>query len=190
MKLLVGLGNPGAKYDQTRHNAGFWFVDAVARRLGVSLREEKRFHGICASAIARGQKLMLLEPTTFMNASGRAVAAIAQYYSIEPEAILVAHDEIDLPPGTIRLKRGGGHAGHNGLRDIIPALSSREFARLRIGVGHPGSKEQVVGYVLARAAKTEQQAIEASIDRAAEALDWLLDGDLARAMNEINRSSS
>lgn len=184
--LLVGLGNPGARYEQTRHNAGFWFLDAAARRLGLHFRPEKRFHGLVAEGDTGGGRLRLLMPDTFMNHSGRAVSALAGFFKIPAERILVAHDEIDLPPGTVRLKTGGGHGGHNGLRDIISALGSPAFTRLRIGVGHPGQADDVIDYVLARPGKAEQADIDAAIDAACGVLPEILEGDLARAMQVLH----
>lgn len=184
--LLVGLGNPGARYAQTRHNAGFWFAEAAARRLNLHFRSEKRFQGRVAEGDWRGDKLRILAPKTYMNHSGRSVAALAGFFKVPVERILVAHDEIDLPPGSVRLKTGGGHGGHNGLRDIIDQMGSREFTRLRIGVGHPGLADDVVDYVLSRPGKAEQGDIEASIDAACEVLPEILDGDLARAMQTLH----
>lgn len=184
--LLVGLGNPGDRYAQTRHNAGFWFLEAAARRLKLDFRFEKRFYGRLAEGEWNGGKLRLLAPETYMNHSGRAVAAITSFFKIPAQRILVAYDEIDLPPGTVRLKVGGGHAGHNGLRDVGAALGSPGFARLRIGVGHPGLAAEVVDYVLKRPGKAEQAQIESSIDAACEALPTILDGDLSRAMQVLH----
>lgn len=184
--LLVGLGNPGARYAPTRHNAGFWFAEAAARRLHVQFRAEKRFQGLVADSDWKGDKLRLLMPQTFMNHSGRSVAALAGFFRIPVERILVAHDEIDLPPGSVRLKTGGGHGGHNGLRDIIAAAGSPEFTRVRIGVGHPGLADDVVDYVLNRPGKSEQADIETAIDAACDVLPDILDGDLARAMQALH----
>lgn len=184
--LLVGLGNPGARYAQTRHNAGFWFLDAAAHGLNLDFRFEKRFHGQVAEGEWNGGKLRLLAPGTYMNRSGQAVAALAGFFKIPVERILVAHDEIDLPPGSVRLKTGGGHGGHNGLRDIVARTGSPDFARLRIGVGHPGLSDDVVGYVLERPGKAEQADIEAAIASACEALPMILDGDLGRAMQALH----
>lgn len=184
--LLVGLGNPGTRYAQTRHNAGFWFAEAAARRLNLHFRSEKRFQGRVAEGEWRSDKLRILAPETYMNHSGRSVAALAGFFKIPVERILVAHDEIDLPPGSVRLKTGGGHGGHNGLRDIIGQMGSREFTRLRIGVGHPGLADDVVDYVLNRPGKAEQAEIEASIDDACDVLPEILDGDLARAMQTLH----
>lgn len=184
--LLVGLGNPGARYAQTRHNAGFWFAEAAARRLNLQFRSEKRYQGQVAEGEWRGGKLRLLQPDTYMNHSGRSVAALAGFFKVPAERILVAHDEIDLPPGSVRLKTGGGHGGHNGLRDIIAHLGSPAFTRLRLGVGHPGSADDVVGYVLDRPGKAEQADIEAAIDTACGVLPDILDGDLPRAMQTLH----
>lgn len=184
--LLVGLGNPGTRYAQTRHNAGFWFLDAAARKLNLHFRYEKRFRGHLAEREWKGEKLRLLEPDTYMNHSGQAVSALAGFFKVPAERILVAHDEIDLQPGDIRLKVGGGHGGHNGLRDVMAHLGSPEFVRLRIGVGHPGLADDVVDYVLNRAGKEEQDRIAASIDAACEVLPNILDGDLDRAMQALH----
>jgi peptidyl-tRNA hydrolase, PTH1 family len=184
--LVVGLGNPGARYEQTRHNAGFWFVEAAARRLNLQFRAEKRFHGRVAEGDWNGARLRLLEPETWMNHSGRSVSALAGFFKIPVERILVAHDEIDLPPGRVRLKTGGGHGGHNGLRDIVAHMGSPEFTRLRIGVGHPGLADDVVDYVLDRPGKAEQAEIESAIDAACEVLPEILDGDLAHAMRVLH----
>ena len=146
LKAIVGLGNPGPKYAETRHNAGFWFVDEVARKYSAVFRPEKKFHGEVAKISLEGKDIWLLKPGTFMNRSGLAVKSLLSFYRISADQLLVAHDEIDLPPGTAKLKTGGGHGGHNGLRDIINQLATNDFHRLRIGVGHPGSKDQVVGY--------------------------------------------
>lgn len=184
--LLVGLGNPGERYARTRHNAGFWLLDAAAPRLRLQFRREKRFQGLLAEGEWRGEKLRLLQPDTYMNHSGRSVSALAGFFKIPVERILVAHDEIDLPPGSVRLKTGGGHGGHNGLRDIVAQMGSPAFTRLRIGVGHPGLSDDVVEYVLNRPGKAEQADIESAIDAACEALPDILDGDLARAMQTLH----
>lgn len=186
LALIVGLGNPGDRYAQTRHNAGFWFVDELVRRHGGSFRVEKKFHGEVAKLVIDGRDCLLLKPDTFMNRSGQAVAALAGFYRLAPEAVLVAHDEIDLPPGDARLKLGGGHGGHNGLRDIIPQLGSREFWRLRLGVGHPGDKAQVVDYVLGRAGRDDQIEIDTSIERALDVLPQLMRGDWAKAQQDLH----
>ena len=152
LRLIVGLGNPGADYDKTRHNVGFWLLDSLARRYGGVFRREAKFHGEACQVSVDGHPLWLLKPQTFMNRSGASVIALARFYKLVPEAILVVHDELDLPPGAVRLKRGGGHGGHNGLRDIIQQLGSREFLRLRLGIGHPGDSRAVINYVLHPAA--------------------------------------
>lgn len=187
IQLIVGLGNPGAQYEQTRHNAGFWFVEAVARRHGGSLKSENKFHGEACKVFVDGKELWLLKPMTFMNKSGQAISALARFYKIEPENILVAHDELDLPPGAIRLKQGGGHGGHNGLRDTIAQLGgSRDFQRLRIGIGHPGHSSQVTGYVLGKAPADEQRLIEQAIDDALDILPLAVNGELQKAMNQLH----
>ncbi|WP_440996226.1 aminoacyl-tRNA hydrolase [Arhodomonas sp. SL1] len=189
IRAIVGLGNPGSRYERTRHNAGFWFVEALARAHHGSWREARRFHGLHARVTIDGRDVHLLKPTTYMNHSGRAVQALAGFYRLGAPELLLAHDEIDLPPGTVRLKRGGGHGGHNGLRDAVKALDSREFARLRIGVGHPGSAEAVVPYVLSQASRDEQTAMEAAIDEALAVMPWLLAGDWDRAFQRLHTAA-
>lgn len=187
LKAIIGLGNPGANYEATRHNAGAWIVEAVAREAGGELRPEKKFLGLHAKVILHGQEVHLLVPTTFMNRSGGAVAALSQFFRIAPDEILVAHDELDLPPGQARYKQGGGHGGHNGLRDIISALGNdNSFHRLRVGIGHPGDARQVTNYVLGRPGKAEHAAIEAAIDECLATLPQALSGDLAKAMNRLH----
>ena len=185
--LIVGLGNPGPEYAGTRHNAGEDFVRELARLSGATLKPDRRFHGDAGEAVFAGHRLRLLVPTTFMNRSGKAVAALASFYRIEPPQMLIAHDELDLPPGSARFKFDGGHGGHNGLRDIIPALGNRrDFHRLRIGIGHPGAAPRVSGYVLSRAPAADREAIAASVDEAIRALPLLLDGDLIKAMTRLH----
>lgn len=187
IRLIVGLGNPGSEYEGTRHNAGAFFVRALAERAGADLRDESRFSGETGRGVFAGHDLRLLIPTTFMNRSGRSVAAMATFFKVAPEEILVAHDELDIPPGEARFKQDGGHGGHNGLRDIIPALAgSRNFHRLRIGIGHPGSAAQVSGYVLRKPPAAERDAIDASIDAAIDALPLLLDGQPGKAMTQLH----
>ena len=186
IRLLVGLRNPTAKYEKTRHNAGFWFLDEVARSLGVVFREESRFQGAVARKDAGADALVLLKPSTYMNRSGSSVLAAAAYYKIGVDEILVAHDELDLAPGVVRLKKGGGHGGHNGLRDMVLHLKSPEFYRLRLGIGHPGDKSQVANYVLDAPSKMEAQDIGQAVDEAMRALPLILSGDYSRAMNELN----
>jgi PTH1 family peptidyl-tRNA hydrolase len=187
IQLIVGLGNPGAQYAGTRHNAGADFVAELARQAGAILKKDSKYHGEVAECLFSGHKLRLLVPDTFMNRSGKAVAALANFYKMTPEQMLIAHDELDIPPGSARFKFGGGHGGHNGLRDIIPALgNSRDFHRLRIGIGHPGSASQVSNYVLSKASPEDREAIAASIDEALRALPLLLDGDSTRAMTRLH----
>ncbi len=188
IKLFVGLGNPGPEYETTRHNAGFWWIDNVARALGVRLVPERGYHGLMARANVDGNTVWLLEPQTFMNLSGKSVAALARFYKIEPAEILVAHDEMDLPAGEAKLKQGGGHAGHNGLRDIHAQLGSPDYWRLRLGIGHPGNKADVVGWVLRRPPVDELIGVEQAIDRAVKALPALVAGDMTKATQLIHTS--
>ena len=191
IKLIAGLGNPGAEYRGTRHNAGADFVEQLARNAGVELRADSKFFGLAGQLTLAGHDLRLLIPTTFMNRSGKAVAAIAGFYKILPEEILIAHDELDLPAGSARFKRGGGHGGHNGLRDIIPALgNNRDFQRLRIGIGHPGHASKVTGYVLGAPGPADRQRIDQCIDEAIAALPLLLDGDEVKAMTRLHSFSA
>jgi PTH1 family peptidyl-tRNA hydrolase len=186
LKVIVGLGNPGAKYTKTRHNAGFWFVEEVAHKYAATFRQEKKFHGEVAKISLQGNDIWLLKPDTFMNRSGLAVKSLLSFYQITAEQLLVAHDEIDLPPGTTRLKTGGGHGGHNGLRDIISQLASNDFHRLRIGVGHPGSKDLVVDYVLHDASRDERALIDADIDKAVSVMPALAAGTFEQAMQILH----
>ncbi|HEX4871728.1 MAG TPA: aminoacyl-tRNA hydrolase [Nevskiaceae bacterium] len=183
---LIGLGNPGPDYARTRHNAGFWFVERVAAAAGASFRVESRFFGELARGRLAGQELLLLKPATFMNRSGQAVQALAQFYKLAPDQLLVAHDELDLPAGELRLKLGGGHGGHNGLRDIHKPLGEG-YRRLRIGIGHPGDKTLVLGYVLGRPSAEQEAAIHAGLDRAVSAVEtWLRQG-WDRAVQQLHR---
>jgi PTH1 family peptidyl-tRNA hydrolase len=191
IKLIVGLGNPGNEYRGTRHNAGADFVEELARQCGTTLQPESKFFGLSGRATLSGHDLRLLIPTTFMNRSGQSVAAIAGFFKIAPESILVAHDELDIPPGTARFKRGGGHGGHNGLRDIIPALgNNKDFHRLRIGIGHPGHASKVTGYVLGAPSQVDRTRIDACIDEAIAALPLALDGDTTKAMTRLHSFSA
>ena len=183
-KLVVGLGNPGAEYSETRHNAGFWFCERLARELGVSFSKEARFHGFAANA--RNDGVWLLMPQTFMNRSGQSVAALARFYRIEPAEILVVHDELDIPPGQLRLKFGGGLGGHNGLKDITAHLGTQDFWRLRIGIGHPGDRNEVVNFVLKRPGRAESDLIEESLDRALSAWPLMARGDWNAATQRLN----
>jgi PTH1 family peptidyl-tRNA hydrolase len=186
LKVIVGLGNPGSKYTETRHNAGFWFVEEVARKYGATFRQEKKFHGEVAKVNVQGRDIWLLKPGTFMNRSGLATNSLLSFYRISAEQLLVAHDEIDLPPGTAKLKTGGGHGGHNGLRDIISQLGTKDFHRLRIGVGHPGSKDQVVDYVLHNASRDDRILIDRDIDDAVSVIPELASGALEKAMQILH----
>ena len=186
IKLFVGLGNPGPEYEDTRHNAGFWWVDAVARELKTSLVMDKGYHGLVARTQAGGQTVWLLEPQTYMNVSGRSVAALARFFKILPEEILVAHDELDVVPGQVKLKFGGGHGGHNGLRDIHAQLGSADYWRLRIGIGHPGVKAEVANWVLKKPTSEHRKAIEDGIIRALQALPEILRGDMEKATMRVH----
>lgn len=187
IKLIVGLGNPGTEYRGTRHNAGADFVEQLARQCSTTLQPESKFFGMAGRGSLAGHDLRLLIPTTFMNLSGKAVAAMAAFYKYSPEEILIAHDELDIQPGTARFKQGGGHGGHNGLRDIVPALgNNKNFHRLRIGIGHPGHASKVSGYVLKGPSQIDRDRIDASIDEALAALPLLLDGDATKAMTRLH----
>ena len=185
IRLIVGLGNPGPEYDQTRHNAGFWFVERLAAREGAVFRKESRFLAEACRLRLEGRDLWLLKPQTFMNRSGQSVRQFIDYYHLLPEAVLVAHDELDLPPGTVRLKRGGGHGGHNGLRDLIRHIGA-DFWRLRLDIGHPGHKDQVVDFVLHRPGGEEQRSIDEAIDEALAVLPMIVRGDMQQAMNRLH----
>ena len=191
IKLIVGLGNPGNDYRGTRHNAGADFVEALARRGNAVLQEEPKFFGLTGRITLSGHDLRLLVPTTFMNLSGKSVAAMAGFYKVAPEEMLIAHDELDIAAGTARFKQGGGHGGHNGLRDIVPALGKNaNFHRLRIGIGHPGQASKVTGYVLGKPSEADRERIEASIEEAIDALPLLLDGDSTKAMTRLHSFSA
>jgi len=184
--LIVGLGNPGSKYEATRHNAGFWFVDYLVREAGTQLRLETKFHGEVGKVAIAGRDVWLLKPNTFMNRSGQAVRAIAQFYQIEIGDILVAHDELDVAAGALKVKQGGGHAGHNGLRDIIDQLGGNEFLRLRIGISRPETSGDVTNYVLGAPSKFDRDAIYAAIKHAALYTPQLIGGELAKAMQHLH----
>lgn len=185
LKLIVGLGNPGDRYARTRHNAGYWLVDELARRHGGSFRAESRHQGELARVRIGASDLWLLKPTTFMNDSGQSISSTASFYRIGVGEILVAHDELDLPPGTVRLKEGGGHGGHNGLRDTISVLGDA-FWRLRVGIGHPGSRDQVTDYVLTRAPADEDALLHAQVALAADILPVLLEQGAQQAMLQLH----
>ncbi len=185
LKLIVGLGNPGAEYARTRHNAGFWLVDEIARRHGGNFRMEGKHQGELARVRIGGDEIWLLKPMTYMNRSGGPVSSVLGFYKVPPAQMLVAHDEIDLPGGTVRLKEAGGHGGHNGLRDIIAAQGDG-FWRLRIGVGHPGTSREVVDFVLTRASADDQRAIDETITSGADAIEEMLRSGAPVAMNKLH----
>jgi PTH1 family peptidyl-tRNA hydrolase len=189
LQCVIGLGNPGPKYADTRHNAGFWFVDALARESGVILRAENKFSGEVGRISAAVGDCWLLKPMTYMNHSGRSVAALCNFYRIDPSRVLVVYDELDLAPGIMRLKTGGGHGGHNGMRDITSALGTKDFHRLRIGIGHPGHKDAVVGYVLSQPGKMEHEAIERGIDEALRQWPLIQAGEMQKAMNSLHAAT-
>ncbi|WP_343593532.1 aminoacyl-tRNA hydrolase [Paracidovorax wautersii] len=186
IKLFVGLGNPGPEYEATRHNAGFWWIDALARELKATLVPDRSYYGLVARVNVQGQSVWLLEPQTFMNVSGKSVAALARFFKIQPEEILVAHDELDIVPGQVKLKRGGSHAGHNGLRDIHAQLGSADYWRLRIGVGHPGVKAEVVNWVLKKPSPDHRNLIEDSIVHSLKAYPAMLAGDMDKATLQVH----
>jgi len=186
LRLIVGLGNPGADYVDTRHNAGFWLIDEIAADLGLSFRFEKRFNAEECKFKAHGRDVFLQKPQTFMNRSGQSVATLARYFKIMPEEILVIHDELDLSPGTNRIKQGGGHGGHNGLRDIINHLGSRDFFRIRVGIGHPGDSNQVVNYVLHKPSVADLTAIAAASRDTLAVMPQLIEGRIDKAMQALH----
>jgi len=185
-RLIVGLGNPGPDYAQTRHNAGAWLVEAMAARYQVTLSPETKFYGLTARIQQGAKDVRLLIPTTFMNNSGKAVAALANFYKIAPAEILVAYDELDLPPGTAKFKLGGGAGGHNGIKDMISCLGSPDFMRLRIGIGHPGHKSKVTGFVLGKAPQAEQKLLDDTVDEACRSIDILMDDGLTAAQQRLH----
>ena len=188
ISMMVGLGNPGAEYEQTRHNAGFWWADAVARQIKANWVIDKNHQALVARTAVNGQTLWLLKPQTFMNLSGRSVAGLARFYKIEPAAILVAHDELDIAAGEARLKFGGGHAGHNGLRDIHAQLGSGDYWRLRLGIGRPGERADVLNWVLKKPPLEQRIAVEQAVERGLTALPALLAGDTAQATLLVHTS--
>jgi len=185
IQLIIGLGNPGDKYSKTRHNAGFWFIDALADKYGASFKTETKFSGELAKANIGGQAVWLLKPSTFMNRSGLAAHQITQFYKIPTENILVAYDELDLPAGIVRLKKSGGHGGHNGLRDMHAQIT-KEYLRLRLGIGHPGDSKKVADYVLSRPNQNDEIAIVNAIDRSLEVIPQIIAGDNQKAMNSLH----
>ena len=193
IRLIVGLVNPGSEYSRTRHNAGFWFVDAVARHAGSFFHEERKFQGEVCKTRIEGNVVWLLKPSTYMNRSGDAVVALALYYKITPDEILVVHDELDLPPGCMKIKQGGGNAGHNGLKDISAKLSTPNFWRLRLGTGHPrtlGFAQQVADFVLSAPSSEHESAIETCIDAAIKEIDGIANGDFASVTRKLSKFSN
>jgi PTH1 family peptidyl-tRNA hydrolase len=188
IRLFVGLGNPGPEYEFTRHNAGFWWLDAVAREFKANPVMDRSYYGLVARTSVNGQTVWLLKPQTFMNLCGKSVTALARFFKIDPREILVAHDELDIVPGEAKLKLGGSHAGHNGLRDIHAQLGTDDYWRLRLGVGHPGIKSEVVNWVLKKPSLDHRIAIDQCIDRAIKALPHLLCGDMDKATMQIHTS--
>ena len=187
IKLIVGLGNPGDKYADTRHNAGEWLIARLARRFNVTLNAENKFFGNVGKTLMNGKEIRFLVPTTFMNLSGKAVGALANFYRIKSEEILVLHDELDLPPGSVKLKLGGGHGGHNGLKDIVAALgNNNNFYRLRIGIGHPGHRDLVAGYVLNKPSPSEREVLEKALDEAVNCVELLFKDGIVKATNRLN----
>ena len=188
LDALVGLGNPGDRYSQTRHNAGFWFLDLVARQNAATFRYERRLHGDAAEIRLGDKRLRLLKPDTYVNESGRSVQALLSYYRLKPESCLVVYDELDLAPGIVRFKNGGGHGGHNGLRSIIQHIGGNAFPRLRLGIGHPGHKSAVTGYVLSRPSAHDQALIDSAMDKAAGLLDDYAAGRWDQATKALHTS--
>ena len=186
IKLLVGLGNPGPEYEATRHNAGFWWVDAAARQLGARLAAERAYFGLVGRVNRPAGPVWLLQPQAYMNLSGKSVAALARFFKITPQEILVVHDELDLLPGQMKLKQGGGHAGHNGLRDIHAQLGSADYWRLRLGIGHPGVKAEVADYVLRKPPADQREAIERAIEESLKHLDAMLSGQMQQAVMKLH----
>lgn len=186
IRLFVGLGNPGPEYEATRHNAGFWWIDEICRATGSRLANEAKFFGLAGKLKSGAHEAWLLQPMTFMNASGRSVAALARFYKIAPEEILVIHDELDLPPGNAKIKKGGGNGGHNGLKDISAHLGTPDYWRLRLGIGHPGEKSAVVNYVLHTPQREEALLIQDNIDQSAKLLPLLLEGSMEAAMLKLH----
>ena len=187
IKLIVGLGNPGDKYADTRHNAGEWLIERLARRFNILLNPESKFFGKTARTLVNGKEVRLLVPTTFMNLSGKAVGALVSFYRIKPEEILVIHDELDLPPGTAKLKQGGGHGGHNGLKDIVAQLgNNNNFYRLRIGIGHPGHRDLVAGYVLNKPSPADRDALEKVLDEATDCVEMIFKDGMVKVTNRLN----
>ncbi len=190
IKLIVGLGNPGQQYDRTRHNAGFWFLDGVITNYAASWSNEGRFEGLVGNVVIAKQKVVLLKPQTFMNLSGRSVGNLSRYFKFEPEEILVVHDELDFEPGTVRLKKGGGHAGHNGLRDIASNLGSKDFYRLRVGIGRPPGRQSVTDYVLSAPSAQDRQLMLESFEPVYSVIDSLIECSFEKVMNQLHDKKS
>jgi len=188
--MIVGLGNPGSEYDRTRHNAGFWFLDALASQLGARLGRDPKLHAEVGKAAIAGQVVWLLRPTTFMNKSGQSLIAAMNYYKIEPDEVLVAHDDLDLPPGTARLKFDGGHGGQNGLRDIMAQLGHGKFHRLRLGIGHPGDKDLVTSWVLGRPGRDHEADIRDAVARSLTVIDDCVAGAMEKAMKTLHTAKA
>lgn len=188
IRLIVGLGNPGREYEATRHNAGFWWADDFAKLHKLDFRSEAKFHGMMARGLLHNHEIIVLKPQTYMNASGRSVGALAQFYKIDPAEILVVHDELDLPPGVARLKTGGGHGGHNGLKDIIAQLGTRDFWRLRLGIGHPGDRNEVSNYVLNDPRREDRDQIDQAMQKAQTVAHHIIEGKTEAAMLKLHSS--
>jgi PTH1 family peptidyl-tRNA hydrolase len=187
IQMLVGLANPGPEYAQTRHNAGSWFIEELAKRYNCILKPDSKHHGLSGKVIINNQEFKLLIPTTYMNLSGKAVSSLANFYKIPAENILVAHDEMDMEPGIAKIKKGGGHGGHNGLKDIIAKMgNNKEFMRLRVGIGHPGHKDKVTGWVLGKAPQTDQEKIDAVVDEAVRCIEILAKDGVLKAQNRLH----
>ncbi len=184
--MIVGLGNPGPEYEDTRHNIGFWYVDELARRYGACFKMEKKFFGLICRVSIDNRAVLLLKPMTFMNRSGQSVLAVANFYKIPLEQIMVVHDDLDIPLGSVRLKKGGGHGGHNGLRDIAAVFAAKDFLRLRMGIGHPGRREQVTGYVLGRPDEHDRRIFADAVDSACDVLPLLFEDGLQKAMHKLH----
>ncbi|MBQ4834520.1 aminoacyl-tRNA hydrolase [Pseudoalteromonas sp. MMG010] len=187
IQLLVGLANPGPEYANTRHNAGAWFIEQLAARYNCTLKHDPKYHGLTGKVIIQGKEFKLLIPSTYMNLSGKAVSSLANFFKIPVENILVAHDEMDLDPGIAKLKKGGGHGGHNGLKDIIAKMANqKDFMRLRVGIGHPGHREMVTGWVLGKAAKDDQEKMDAAVDEAVRCMEILAKDGVLKAQNRLH----
>ena len=190
IRLIAGLGNPTREHERDRHNAGFWFIERYAAAVGASLRKEAKYHAIVGKYAGSAGEVWLVMPQTYMNLSGKSVGALARFYKIAPEDVLVVHDELDFPPGTVKLKQGGGVGGHNGLKDIAAQLGSQAFWRLRIGIGHPGDRNIVADYVLSSPSPTDRNLIEQTIERGLEVMPLVVSGDMAAAMMKLHTSGS